>query len=91
MMLPQSAIDQADDVVAARVRETLGEAIARRRATGWRYQCSFCKSDLPGSNSDSPEVSHGMCNPPCAAAKAKGWGAPLPTVHDPLGPLMKQI
>lgn len=73
-MLTQSAIEQAEVVVDSMVKETIGEAIARRRATGWRYQCSFCKSDLPGSNPDSPDVSHGMCNPICEAGIKLGWG-----------------
>jgi len=45
-----------------------------RRATGARYMCSFCGTDLPGSTLASRDVSHGACKPICAAAKAQGWG-----------------
>lgn len=44
-----------------------------------RKVCAFCRADLPGSDLFGRRVTHGVCSPRCAAARAMGWeDEPLP-------------
>lgn len=38
-----------------------------------RRVCCHCGAELPGSVSSAARVSHGVCLPLCAAARAGGW------------------
>lgn len=53
---------------------------------GVRLVCSFCKTDLPGSDHQGRKVSHGACRPLCGAAKAMGWEDLVHPVQVPLQP-----
>lgn len=44
------------------------------KPSGLRKVCAYCKAELEGSDTTASRVSHGMCNPPCEAACAMGWG-----------------
>ena len=38
-----------------------------------RKVCAFCRMDLPGSDLFGRRVTHGVCSPRCAPARAMGW------------------
>jgi hypothetical protein len=40
-----------------------------------RRVCAFCSTELPGSNPNGKQTSHGICDPPCGPAVAMGWSA----------------
>ena len=38
-----------------------------------RKVCAFCRTDLPGSDLFGRRITHGVCSPRCAPARAMGW------------------
>jgi hypothetical protein len=46
-----------------------------------RKVCAFCRMDLPGSDLLGRRVTHGVCSPRCAPARALGWeDEPVPAL-----------
>lgn len=49
------------------------EARRDEAAAALRRLCQFCGEELPGSNPFGARISHGVCTPLCAEARAMGW------------------
>lgn len=72
-------------MITAKEAAEADQYVRNIRHPGYRIVCSYCGAQLPGSDPQGVNISHGMCRPLCQAAKDYGWHDPAGT--KPAGPL----
>jgi hypothetical protein len=68
-LLPSPANAFEPSVILPAELKAIEEYFAGMDTPGDRLVCTWCQTDLPGSDPRGSQVRHGVCEPPCAAAR----------------------